>query len=380
MISLFQKTSQRGFPASSIIRPVKPTDFVAEDPAPENKDELATENIDTQLNELSDEDVSNSLSQHLDSSVIAEPDIEKHSVAADLETSQDEVENSQQEVEALPQEPDTIDSVIDLAIMEKENTLTEKTGATEKENDIVTSEMPSLTDEDLNMAYEQSLSKFAEDLENDDEPSLEELNIDSETDTPDLIDSDFSFSETDSIEAKIAQAKGDDSHFEVNEIPLSNDQMSELYEFQQSQSSQQSLAASEIPELDDTPTADAFAHSELVTPEALDIATTAIEPGSEPLHMQGKAGFNLNIPFELHTQLSQKIDNLVIEATTSLTNELHIQLANRMETLLNNSVESVLPKLIEQMAGELRREVKQQVKNQLPHIINDVLGRTRLQK
>ena len=162
--------------------------------------------------------------------------------------------------------------------------------------------------------------------------------------------------------------------------------MSELYEFQESQlgnhSSLSSIAEDLVmSEFNNNPLTEEAAHSELVAQETtLDITSNLVEANSEQNERNEKSKYNLNIPFELHTQLSQKIDDLVIEATTSLTNELHEQLANRMEILLNNSVESVLPKLIEQMVGELRKEVKQQVKNQLPNIINEVLGRTRLRK
>lgn len=87
---------------------------------------------------------------------------------------------------------------------------------------------------------------------------------------------------------------------------------------------------------------------------------------------------SISIPYELHAQLSKKIDGLVIEAATSITNELHVQLSNRMEGLLNQAVESVLPNLMDQMATGLRNEVKEKVRAQLPNIINDVLSKTRL--
>ena len=85
-----------------------------------------------------------------------------------------------------------------------------------------------------------------------------------------------------------------------------------------------------------------------------------------------------SIPQELHTQLSRKIDDLVIEAATSITNELHHQLSLRMENLLNQAMEAVLPSLLEQMAKGLRGEIKEKVKEQLPDIMNDVLQKTRL--
>jgi len=106
------------------------------------------------------------------------------------------------------------------------------------------------------------------------------------------------------------------------------------------------------------------------------------EPKSAPTPPQPETrnfgNSHLNISYELHAQLSRKIDALVIDATTSLTNELHTQLNNRLESLLGHAVESVLPRLVDQMANELRHEVNVRVKQQLPLIINDVLGSTRM--
>ncbi len=95
---------------------------------------------------------------------------------------------------------------------------------------------------------------------------------------------------------------------------------------------------------------------------------------------ENSAGLSISIPYTLHSQLSKKIDNLVIEATTSMTNELHHQLTLRLNGLLAQSVEAVLPKLIDQMAHSLRDEVNHQVKQQLPNIINEVLGKTSISK
>jgi len=95
---------------------------------------------------------------------------------------------------------------------------------------------------------------------------------------------------------------------------------------------------------------------------------------------ENSAGLSISIPYALHSQLSKKIDNLVIEATTSMTNELHHQLTLRLDGLLAQSVETVLPKLIDQMAHSLRDEVNHQVKQQLPNIINEVLGKTNISK
>ncbi|MDH5545689.1 MAG: hypothetical protein OEZ43_08855 [Gammaproteobacteria bacterium] len=88
--------------------------------------------------------------------------------------------------------------------------------------------------------------------------------------------------------------------------------------------------------------------------------------------------FDINLPKELHAQLSRKIDNLVVEATTSITNELHHQLTQRMDKLLTEAVESVLPSLMEQLAQGLRTEVKSKVKAQIPQMIKDVLANARL--
>ncbi|MDH5217301.1 MAG: hypothetical protein OEX19_06385, partial [Gammaproteobacteria bacterium] len=109
------------------------------------------------------------------------------------------------------------------------------------------------------------------------------------------------------------------------------------------------------------------------------------EPASEmtksvehKVSMGSGSSLNLSIPYELHAQLSKKIDGLVVEAATSITNELHNQLTLRMEKLLTQAVESVLPSLMDQMAEGLRTEVKEKVRSQLPNIINDVLSTTRL--
>ena len=109
------------------------------------------------------------------------------------------------------------------------------------------------------------------------------------------------------------------------------------------------------------------------------------EPASEmsksvdhKVSMGNGSSLNLSIPYELHAQLSKKIDGLVVEAATSITNELHNQLTLRMEKLLTQAVESVLPSLMDQMANGLRTEVKEKVRSQLPGIINDVLSTTRL--
>ncbi len=332
---------------------------------------LSIEDISEKLNELSDEEIASSLASQLDSSEMLQ--------SIESESKQESSPLSQ------PAELDTIDSVIDSAIIKQQSALASEDAELKSQLAQLATEMPSLTDEDLSMAYEQSLSRFVEDLESE-EPNLDELDIDSENSAPDLMDSKFADSEANSIDAKIAHATGNSS-FDINEIPLNPLSESESPSYQPSElpsedsvsSFAEDLVITEIPELDSEADLD---YSELLASELeLDESSTHAEHSVAITSEIGeKANFSLNIPFELHNQLSQKIDGLVIEATTSLTNELHIQLADRMETLLNNSVEFVLPRLIDQMASELRNEVKNQVKTQLPNIINDVLGKTRLHK
>jgi|GEM_PF-4108601 len=97
-----------------------------------------------------------------------------------------------------------------------------------------------------------------------------------------------------------------------------------------------------------------------------------------PFPSNDTQAYSLNIPFELHAQLSKKIDQLVVEAATSITNELQTQLSERVELLLQQAVESTLPALIDNMVQNLRNEVRGRIRQQLPLIVNDVLGKTRL--
>jgi len=101
-----------------------------------------------------------------------------------------------------------------------------------------------------------------------------------------------------------------------------------------------------------------------------DVAPSHISPPGDDV--------NMSIPFELHAQLSKKIDALVLDATLSLTSELQNQLSLQLESLLCGAVEAVLPRLVDQMVNELRAEVKGRVQQQLPIIVNEVLGKTRL--
>lgn len=158
------------------------------------------------------------------------------------------------------------------------------------------------------------------------------------------------------IEEKIAKATGDTTSSGFHDIPLVNEHVSGLPETE--------LAPGFVEDI---------AQSQFSTPvgELVPQSKESDSPTSE-------ASMNMSIPFELHSQLSKKIDELVLDATMSLTNELEQQLSAQLESLLGNAVESVLPKLVDQMANELRSEVKGRVKQQLPIIVNDVLGKTRL--
>ncbi len=119
-------------------------------------------------------------------------------------------------------------------------------------------------------------------------------------------------------------------------------------------------------------------HSSIISAFEADQPPSELSHAEHQVSVGKNEGFSINIPFELHTQLSRKIDALVIDATTSLTHELHDHLSDRLEILLAQAVESVLPSLVDQMVDGLRAEVKQRVKTQLPVIINEVLSKTSL--
>jgi len=237
-------------------------------------------------------------------------------------------------------------------------------------------------------------------------PEIEmgDLEIDSENITTNSTVSDLSGLESlGSIEEKIAAATGETS-LGIHEIPPSvEDSVSESIISDTVSQFAAQLEESEV----DISHGDAYKNPSsmfttidsdledeaeaLVTSDSsiqdstTDEAESAITSQSSIEHSVGiigqeQANFSLNIPFELHSQLSKKIDELVIDATTSLTNELETQLSSHLESLLGSAVESALPKVVNQMANELRNEVKGQIKQQLPTIINDVLGKTRLQK
>ena len=158
------------------------------------------------------------------------------------------------------------------------------------------------------------------------------------------------------IEEKIAKATGDTTSSGFHDIPLVNENLSGLPKTE--------LASGFVEDI---------AQSHFSTP-----AGELLPQSHESNTQNSEAPMNMSIPFELHSQLSKKIDELVLDATMSLTNELEGQLSVQLESLLGNAVESVLPKLVDQMANELRAEVKGRIKQQLPIIVNDVLGKTRL--
>ncbi len=144
-------------------------------------------------------------------------------------------------------------------------------------------------------------------------------------------------------------------------------------------------ATLEFNHTDKPPEEEMFTASELILAEEEDPLSTYSRPVPATEHhvnlgAENTAGLSISIPYSLHNQLSKKIDNLVIEATTSMTNELHHQLTLRLNGLVAKSVESVLPKLIDQMVTSLRDEVNGQVKHELPSIINEVLGKTNIPK
>ncbi len=183
---------------------------------------------------------------------------------------------------------------------------------------------------EIDEIQEASFSSLTDDLDNSSEVSI------AQTSDPVSIINDETFSsDLPSIEEKIAQATADSPLSTLSEIALT-DQDQIITEL-----------APDLPE-------------DQVTPEPV--------PNSP----------SMSIPFELHSQLSKKIDDLVLDATLSLTTELETQLSLQLESLLSNAVEAVLPKLIDQMANELRAEVKGRVQQQLPIIVNEVLGKTRL--
>lgn len=149
--------------------------------------------------------------------------------------------------------------------------------------------------------------------------------------------------------------------------------------------SEQVAATTPEPELDTNIEPIFMEMPEIDTDDLAPFPAPATPPSAprEATHTVAFAGneasaFSLNIPFELHAQLSRKIDQLVVEAATSITNELQTQLSERVELLLQQAVETALPALIDNMVQSLRSEVRGRIRQQLPLIVNDVLGKTRL--
>jgi len=163
------------------------------------------------------------------------------------------------------------------------------------------------------------------------------------------------------IEEKIAKATGDTTSSGFHDIPMANEHVSDLPETELAPGFVEDIAQSHF----STPV------GELIPQEEPTQAYQSPPPSAE-------TPMNMSIPYELHSQLSKKIDELVLDATMSLTNELEQQLSLKLESLLGSAVESVLPRLVDQMANELRSEVKGRVRQQLPIIVNDVLSKTRL--
>lgn len=238
---------------------------------------------------------------------------------------------------------------------------------------------------------------FSELADNDDDSALEAL-LEDDLSTPVFddsnVESDISHLELDiaseletdatsaSIDEKIAVASGN-SEIEINEIPVSA--LSEPSDFPSSFAENLTSEQQANTTTPATETTISNMESEIseFNPD-IDLNSTVMTEASHSVGITGQNQdqnhFKLNIPFELHSQLSQKIDELVIEATSSITDELHTQLTSRLDNLLGHAVETVLPKLVNQMASELRSEVNSRVKQQLPNIINEVLNKTRLQK
>ncbi len=200
-----------------------------------------------------------------------------------------------------------------------------------------------------------------------------------------------------SIDEKIlgeSKLTNDDSEIEIHEVPLSamSGHTSETSDFSVSLAADLNSDSNETNTLDTqmltdnltepdgteisefNPEIDLNSAAIPQTSHSIGITSQGIEPEQEQNNL------NISIPFELHSQLSHKIDELVIQATSSITNELHTQLSSRLDVLLAGAVESVLPKLVNQMATELRNEVNDRIKQQLPIIIDEVLNHTRLHK
>lgn len=217
--------------------------------------------------------------------------------------------------------------------------------------------------------FDQAATSFAEiDADTGNNTAVDTL---SDSDIADISDSDVA---QESVDDKIAKMTGDQTQIEINEVPFSQP-LSSI------------TAAASVSDLTDpySGVPSDFAASRSSMPSvSVPSRFEDSQSVSQATHAEHKVsvgeknGFSINIPFELHAQLSKKIDALVIDATTSLTHELHGHLSDRLEILLAQAVEAVLPSLVDQMVNGLRIEVKHRVKEQLPVIINEVLGKTSL--
>jgi len=262
--------------------------------------------------------------------------------------------------------------------------------------------MPEITsfgaeDDDIDLSQlSESDDAALEALLNDDTstPEYNDPNIESEISDLELDIASEIHSSSTSIDEKIAIASGH-TEPDINELPISSmadsdvtdSDISEPSDFPSSFAEGLSNDSTLLEETDGD--LDIMNLSEIseFNPET-DLSRGSATQASHSIGVSGQRretehlqnNLNLSIPFELHSQLSSKIDELVIEATSSITEELHAQLTARLDILLGNAVETVLPKLVNQMAIELRTEVNGRVKQQLPTIINDVLNKTRLQK
>ncbi|MDH3327031.1 MAG: hypothetical protein OEM38_09985 [Gammaproteobacteria bacterium] len=256
---------------------------------------------------------------------------------------------------------------------------------------------------DIDQFSENDDAALAALLDDSSGPAFNEADIDSNISDLELDIASELTSGTTSIDEKIAMASSEaqsDSDIEINDLPIgSSSAMSEPSDFSTSfADGLTSSHPSSFIDQDDTtpePSHDNFSgmadskisNSQIseFNPET-DLNSSPVTQASHRVDISGQNqgeninNFNLSIPFELHSQLSQKIDELVIEATSSITEELHSQLTSRLDDLLSNAVESVLPRLVNQMAEELRADVNGRIKQHLPNIINDVLNKTRLNK
>jgi len=246
---------------------------------------------------------------------------------------------------------------------------------------------------DDSTSHSIDIPDFSEHMSTTDDQALEALLDDHDVTAPEYNDSkiDSSISNLSlDIESEIPMsvdatneenATVSGTEVEINEVPLTSDSQPTEFPADLADDLNSSTVTSDFSHDDHTLNAhteiSAFDPNEDLDSASVTHSTLSIGvAGQENQHEKNQ--YNLTIPFELHSQLSKKIDELVIDATSSITDELHTQLTARLDDLLSNAVESVLPNLVNNMANELRGEVNQRVKQQLPTIINGVLNKTRL--